>query len=178
MSQSLEGLTVDQVYGFANLTNTLVNSPETREQFLNLVKIANPGLVVPEIDAKNQVLAELNQERKARLALEARIQEREIREGIERKKTEVQSKFGFSSGDMAEVEKVMLDEQIPNYETAAKYLKASRQVAEKSYNHTSGSPQVTMPDASVWKRGFGDGSALKQIALDEAYKAFSEIGSN
>jgi len=179
MSGSIEGLTVDQVYGLAQLTHTLANDPRTRESFLSLVKQGNPNISIPEIDAKNQVLAQLEQERQARVALEARIQEKEIRENLERKKADVQSRFKFSTEDMASVEKIMLDEQIPSYETAAKYFQASRQVAAASFNPSSmESHQVSLPDASVWKNGFGNQAALNKIAQDEAYKALNEISSN
>ena len=175
MSTSLEGMTPEQIYGLAQLANTLANDPSTRENFLGLVKKGNPNLAIPEIDAKNEVLAQLQEERKAREALELKIQEREIRESIERKKAEVQSKFSFSQSDMDEIEKIMLDEQIPNYETAAKYLKASRSVAERSYNPATSASQVKLPDSDVWAKGFGNQTALNNIAREQAYQAMNEI---
>jgi hypothetical protein len=173
---SLEELTAEQVFGLAQLAKTLADSPQTREEFLKLTKKANPGLVIPEIDAKDAVLKEVQQEREARLALEKKLQERDIKENIERKKVDVKSKFNFSDSDMDEVEKIMLDEQIPSYETAAKYLSASRRVADSSFSQRSAvSRQMTMPDKEIWSKGLGNSAELRNIAFNEASKALDEL---
>jgi hypothetical protein len=176
---SLENYSMEQLEGITTLMQTLANSPETRKDFLNLVKKSNPHLAIPEVDAPKAVLAELDKERVARQALEKRIQETELRSSIEKQRLGVQARYNFSEEDMGELEKMMLDDGLPSYDKAAKYLSQSRKLSEFTAAPTAVDGQFSMPDTNIWAKGFGNNGALGNIARTEAYKAFNEItGAN
>ncbi len=173
-NDSLEKYSIDQIAGLVGLVETAMSNPDTRKDFLSLVKKSNPSLAIPEIDARSAVESELAKEREARQALEAKFAEKEAKENVERQRKAVQEKYNFNDDDMTQVEKIMLDEKIPSYDFAARYLKSSRQVADTTYNHTAYKTNQ-LPSDEVWKDGFGNQGKLNQIARSEAQKALSEI---
>ena len=174
---SLENMTTEQLQESTRLFHSLLNSPDTREATLRLIK-KKTGQVMPEIDAADSVRGDIAKEREARQALEARIQEREIMDRIEKERTRVKKDHQLSDADVAEVEKLMVDKDapIPSYAAAAKVYKASKQVAEPTAG-LARSTTYSMPEKDVWAPGIGNKMALNKIAIDEAYKAQQEFRS-
>ncbi|MBV8648468.1 hypothetical protein [Paludibacterium sp.] len=173
----LNQYSLEQLQGIVNLGESLVNNPQTREQFLRLAKQANPNLQIPEIATKDSFQTELQKEREARLNLEKQIQERDIRENLQKTRANVQSKFKLNDEQMSSVETLMVEKQIPSYETAAEFLVNQQKAAAPTINRTTDRPMITMPDAAIWSKGVGDKSKLNNIAREEAYKAWDEINS-
>lgn len=175
MATSLESMTTEQLQESTRLLHTLLNSPDTREDTLRLIKKKN-NVPIPELDAKDAVLAEVTKEREARLKLEAQLQERDILARIEKEREKVKQTYQLTDSDVAEVEKLMVDKDapIPNYSAAAKVYKASKQVAEPT-THLLKPNVYDMPEKSIWAPGIGNKQALNKIALEEAYKAANEF---
>jgi len=176
-ANSLENMTTEQLQESTRLLHTLLNSSDTREQTLRLIKKKN-GVPIPEIDAKDAVLAEVATERAERLKLEARLQEREILDRIKEERVRVKEQNNLSDADVLEVEKLMIDKDapIPNYAAAAKVYKASKQIAQPT-THQLKPNTWDMPEKDVWAAGIGNKMALNKIALEEAYKASNEFRS-
>lgn len=182
---SLEDLSVDELLAAARnalpsheMLNALVNNPETREQTLRLIKKQNPKLVIPEIDARDQVMDQFSGTSKRVEELENQIREREVRDRIRDQRNSLKTKYGFDDNDIAEIEKLMVDEEapIPHYEAAARVYKASKQAAVP--NSAALSPPVfEMPDQNVWSGGVGNRAALDKIAMKEAFNALEELRS-
>lgn len=178
MAGSLENMTTEQLQESTRLLHTLLNSSDTREATLRLIKKKN-GVPIPEIDAKDSVLAEVATERGERLKLEARLQERDIMDRIEKERAKVKAAHNLTDADVLEVEKLMIDKEapIPSYAAAAKVYKASQQVAQPTPYQLK--PNTwDMPEKSVWAPGIGNKQALNKIALEEAYKAMNEFRAN
>lgn len=175
---SLENMTTEQLQESTKLLHTLLNSPDTREQTLRLIK-QKTGQVFPEIDAKDSVLAAVGKEREERQKLEARIQEREIMDRIEKERAKVRSSHNLSEAEVLEVEKLMVDKDapIPSYAAAAKVYVASKQVAQPTTAMLQ-DRTYSMPEKDVWAPGIGNRMALDKIAMQEAYKAANEFRSN
>jgi hypothetical protein len=183
MPETLEDLTTDQLLARARamegndaMFRALLTNPETRSTIQRAVKKLNPSLVIPEIDAKDSVLAELAAEREARLKFENEVRERELRRSISAEKTGVQSKYQLTDADMLAVEKLMLDEQHPisTYDAAARVHLASKKPATPTPAALV-PPTYTMPEKEVWGAGIGNPAKLNRIALEEAYGAWNEI---
>lgn len=185
MANSLEDLSVDQLLQVAqrglnseNMLNGLYNDPATREDLLRLMKKQNPALTIPEIDAKDDVLGKVGDANKRVADLENKLAERDIRDRVTAEKNRVKNLYQLSDADMAEVEKLMIDEHepIPSYAAAAKVYVASRTQAVPTSSSLS-PPVFEMPDQNVWKGGIGNRAGLDKIAMSEAYRALNEIKS-
>lgn len=174
-TESLENFSRESLEESTRLLRTLLNSPDTRESTLRLIKKKTGGAIA-EIDAKDAVLAEVETERNARLKLEARIQEREIMDRIEKERVRVKKDHNLSDADVLEVEKLMVDKDapIPSYAAAAKVFQASKQIAQPT-THQLKPNTWDMPEKDVWAAGIGNKMALNKIALEEAYKASNEF---
>lgn len=172
---SLENLTQAQMQESTRLLHTLLNSADTREDALRLIK-KKTNVPIPEIDSKDAVIAAVAREAEERKKLEARLQEREILERIEKERARVKSEHNLTDADVAEVEKLMVDKEapIPSYAAAAKVYRASKQLAQPT-THLLTPKTFDMPEKSVWAGGIGNKMQLNKIALEEAYKAANEF---
>lgn len=182
---SLEDLTTDQLLarareleGLDTLVKGLARNPETREMVQRAIKKANPNVSIPELDSNDKVLAAVATEREERLKLERSIQERDIRDRLEKQRAGIISRHKLTEADMVEVEKLMTREvdPIPTYEGAALVYKASRQSATPTPANFA-PPTFTMPEQDVWGKGIGNKAALDKIAMNEAFSAWNEIAS-
>jgi hypothetical protein len=175
MAASLENMTTEQLQESTRLLQTLLNSSDTREATLRLIKKKN-GMPIPEIDAKDSVLAEVAAERAERVKLETRLQERDIMDRIEKERVRVKSENGFNDEDVKAVEALMVDKDapIPSYAAAAKVYKASKQIAQPT-THQLAPKTWDMPEKDVWAPGIGNRMALNKIAIEEAYRASNEF---
>lgn len=171
---SLEDIPIDTLTQIAALQQQLANNPATRGEYLRLIKKVSPNTVIPEIDAAAPIMAELAKEREAREKLEARLQEDDARRRVLAKREATMKAHKLTEDQMVEVEKIMTDHQIPNYETGAKYYAMERRVAEPTSSSIA-NPEIALPDSSIWNGGIGNKAALDRIARDQAYKAFNEI---
>lgn len=180
---SLEDLTTDQLLARARelegseaTLRALSSHPKTRETVQRALKTLNPNLVIPEIDAKDSVRAEIQTEREERIKLQNQIQERDIRDRIERQKADVKTKYRLTDEDMTGVEALMIDKDnpIPTYDAAARVYLASRQSATPT-PASFAPPTFDMPEKDVWGKGIGNKAALDKIAMGQAFEAWNEI---
>lgn len=184
---SLEDLTTDQLLasarqwqGQAALVEQLMKEPKTRLELQRLVKIVNPSVSIPELDAREAVRSELDAEREARKKLEERILEGEVRQRLERQRADIKDRYKLTDTDVAEVEKMMVDadpeKRIPGYDAAARVFVASKTQATPTPS-VLGAPIYEMPSAKDWASGVGNPAKLNQIGLAKAFEAWNEINS-
>jgi hypothetical protein len=182
---SLEDLTTDQLLARARQLETvaatvgaIANDPETRESWLRLLKKKNPGLSLPEIDAKDAVLGEVGKLTKTVEDMRNAMLERDVRDRIERERSAVRTKYHLTDDDITGVEKLMIDKENPisSYDAAARVHLASRQSATPSSVNFQ-PPTYQMPEKDVWGAGIGNPARLNKIAIDEGFKAWNEIRS-
>jgi hypothetical protein len=183
---SLEDMTVEQLLAHAKSTESshtllqsLTQNPETREGIQRLLKKANPKLVIPEIDAADRVMGSVKELREDNEKLRREIQEKEIRRDIESRKAKVMSDYSLTEADMSGVEKLMLDAEnpIPTYDAAARVYLASKQSATPTPAQWTAPTTYEMPEKDVWGPGIGNKAKLDRIAMNEAFKAASEVFS-
>lgn len=190
---TLEDLSVDQLLAHARVTESshtllqsLTSNPETREIIQRAMKKINPKLSIPEIDAKDAVRDEIKTEREARIALENRIREEEIRRRLTDQRKAVIAEHGLTDADMLEVEKLMTREvdPIPTYNGAALVYKASK-ISATPTPSVFVPPNFTLTEGKddPWAQGMvgnapgggGTKSRLDRIGMSEAYKAMNDI---
>lgn len=174
---SLENFTQAQLEESTRLFQTLLGSKDTRETMLRAIK-KTTGQSIPEIDARDAVMGEVEKERGERLKLEARLQERDIMDRIKEERAKVKRDHSLNDEDVKAVEALMIDKDapIPNYAAAAKVYKASKQIAQPT-THQLQPKTWDMPEKDVWAPGIGNRQALNKIATEQAYIALNEFRS-
>lgn len=182
---SLEDMPIDQLLAHAqrtqsshDLLTSLTSNPKTREMIQQALKTVNPNLVIPELDAKAVVRAEIEEIRKDNAKLRNEILEKDIRERLERQRATIKTKYGLTDDDVTKVEQIMTREvdPIPSYEAAAQVFNASRQQTTPTSANLM-PPTFTLPEKDVWGAGIGNKSNLDKIAMTEAFAAWNEISS-
>lgn len=184
MAGSLEDLTVDQLLAHAksletpaNAFKNLTSNPKTRETILRAMKDLNPNLVLPELDAKDQVREEIKAEREERLKLERQMMERDARDNVRERRASIKSKYSLTDADVEAVEKMMVDDKEVNWthDAAARVYLASKTSATPTPAQWTAPTSFEMPEKDVWGAGIGNKPKLDKIALTEAFKAAGEI---
>lgn len=180
---SLEDLTTDQLLSRArqtesshNLLSTLLQDPSSREMVQRTLKKANPHMVIPELDAKDAVMSEVNKSQEQINALRAQILERDVRDRLEKERGAITAKYNLNQADINAIEGLMTDEHnpIPTYDAAARVHVASKQTAVPTHSSIL-PPTYEMPEKDTWGRGIGNPAELNKIALNEAYNALNDI---
>lgn len=150
MTTSLENLTPEQLENMSRgkaLLDSLLNDPETRKATMRLIKKKNPNMPLPEIDTEDAAAAILENERKEREKLEAKVRESEARESVRAKREEAVEKGWVGREEIPALEKFMTDNEIPSYEKAASLFKqAKRAEAAHVAERKSGDNTLSMPD--------------------------------
>lgn len=173
--RSLEELTPNEVLGLASLTNQLASDPATRTEFLKMLKKKNPGMVIPEIDAAEAVHGEISKLKEENAKLREEFSNNELRRNIEGKRSDAMKRHRLTDDQMTEVEKLMVEKHLPDYDTAAEFFSMSQRIAPPTSVDTVANPDFTMPALETWKGGIGNKTQLDKIARSEAYKAWNEV---
>lgn len=113
----------------AGLVEKVWAHPEARKSMAKALKLQDPNIALPEIDAKNEVLELLEKEREARVALEKRIekeaddretdrQRREFHDGWQQQRAALRQ-AGYMDEGIDKIEEHAKKYAIPNLEVAA-----------------------------------------------------------
>lgn len=174
---SLENLSVEAQAELAALAKTLAEDPKTRKQFLQLTKQVRPDVPIPEIEIEertNQVLSAAN---KRVEDLEAKLRQKEAKEALEKRRSDLLKKqLVQSEDDIKEVEKLMVEKGIANHETAAEYHSWMKQMSAPT---PSQFPQPVMSrfnTADFMKNPTGAARDAAHAALQEFRKNPKPIG--
>lgn len=117
-------LSDDAIADLAGLAMNMSANKKTRSNFLGLVKEVSPNTPIPELDTAAALDERFGKEKEAREKFEQEQRERWLQEDLSKKKGEVRAKFGLSEEDMAKMEKMMTEKQLPaDYAWAAPLYK-------------------------------------------------------
>jgi len=152
----------DEEYNFlqsrkqvADFIESIYNDPALTGEAKRLIKKKYPTLQIPDLDIEEKVTARLDADKKEREEekRKAREEEEEKNQKAARKRT--QEEYGFTDDAMKDLEKMMVDRNIGDYDVAASYM-ASKQ------------PKTSEPtaafDSTRWHHEKQDGFA--EIAKD------------
>ena len=171
---SLEDLTAEARDELALLARQLAENPKTRKQFLRMTRDARPNMPVPELDIEDKANSVLEAANARVEALENKLREKDATDELERRRNSLVEKHLVRNKDeVAEVEKLMLENGIQNHETAAQYHAWMKQAATPTPSTYRGalldkSAQSTL--SAYWKNPQG-------AARNEAAQAISELRS-
>jgi len=161
---SLEDLSLEQRDELALLAKQLSDNPNTRKEFLRMTKKVRPELSVPELDIEEYTNSKVNDAEQRVMALESKLRERDAVEELNKRR----AKLGRSEEEIAEIEKVMLEQGVTNHETAAQYFDWMKQAATPTPMGYSSSPMNKFNLEKYWKNPV-------MGARDEAQKALMEM---
>ncbi len=174
--KSLEGLTPEQIEAAAAMYQSLVSNPATREATLRATKTVNPSLSIPEVELKDMARAEFGKRDKVIEDLQADIRKRDAEQRVKDSRTSLRDK-GYAQTDVEAIEKLMIDKQIPNYDTAADYYTNMKKVAEPTPNTVQTRPSTfSMPQDPMGAMKGGK-QGLARWARNEGTTALDEIRS-
>lgn len=166
---SLEDLTPEARDELALLAKQLAENPKTRKNFLRLTREARPDMPIPEIEIEDNTSAVLQQAEERVQSLEAKLQQRDALNELERRRNALLKKgLVDSEDDIPEVEKVMLEKGITNHESAAEYWKWMKQSAEPTPIGYNSSPLNGFDLNKYWKNP-------TKAARDNAMQALGEL---
>ena len=172
---SLEDLSPEARDELASLARQLAENPSTRKEFLRLTKKAKPDMTIPEIDIEDSTNHAIHASDNRVRQLEARLQEKEALEDLERRRTNLMKKgLVRNESEIEEVEKIMLERGITSHETAADYHRWMREQAaptSMSYNRNVMDDSAKTALSSFWKNP-------QMAARNEAAKALHELRRN
>ncbi len=171
--KSLEGLSPEQIEAAAAMYQSLVSNPATREMTLRATKTVNPSLSIPEVDLKDMAGKEFSKRDEKIAKLENELLKRDAEDRVNRARSSLITK-GFKQEDVDAIEKIMVDKQIPNYDTAAEFYKNQQTVAEPTPSVPVRGQTFTMPaDPLASMKGGRQG--LSRWARDAGTAALDEI---
>jgi hypothetical protein len=170
MTVSLEGMTPEAINELALAAKGMLDNPETRLEALGLYKKIRPESSIPEIDLPAQFNTALAEERTKREALENQIREDSVRREIEGQRAAVVAK-GIPADKVVEVEKLMTERGIMNYDTAADFYLSQQRLATPTAPDTASrfhSQALPTMDTKPF------GGSVKNWAKAEALQAFKD----
>tara|TARA_R110000822_G_scaffold176566_3_gene316160 strand:+ start:145 stop:678 length:534 start_codon:yes stop_codon:yes gene_type:complete len=167
---SLEDMSNDQVNELAALAKQLAENPETRKDFLRLTKKAKPDFSIPELEIEDATTHAVSKAYERVEGIENRMRERDARDSLnERRQSLLKKGFAKDDADIESIEKIMLEKNIPNHETAAEYWKWMQESAAPTPGTSYNPSTLSKFDLSKFQKN------PVAAARDEAFKALNEL---
>ncbi len=173
MEDSLENQTPAEVAAMAAMYQKLLSNPATRELTLRASKKIDPSLSIPEVDLRDMANGAFAARDEKIASLEQQIRERDAKDRVAQARAGL-AKQGMSDDDVAAIEKLMVDEQIPSYETAAKYYRAQKQIATPTPTAMQRATSFELPKSPLDAMKNGK-AGLKNWARSEASAALDDL---
>jgi hypothetical protein len=167
---SLEDMSNDQVNELAALAKQLAENPETRKDFLRLTKKAKPDFSIPELEIEDATTHAVSKAYERVEGIENKMRERDARDSLnERRQSLLKKGFAKDDADIESIEKIMLEKNIPNHETAAEYWKWMQESAAPTPGTSYNPSTLSRFDLSKFQKN------PVAAARDEAFKALNEL---
>lgn len=162
---SLENYTEEQRANLARLGHTLLTNPEVAAQTKRLIKKVNPQAQFPDIDIEDR-FETLKQEQQAQRDKDHEAERvRRSNEAYERTRGAVVAR----GHKIEDVEKVMKDKGIANYDTAMELMEAQQQLAAPTAESLT-SMQMPSETKEIMKDPRGWSNRMAHGAIDELRK--------
>lgn len=144
----------------ADFVESIWNDPQLNMEAKALIKKKYPNLSIPEYDLEQRVEQRLGQERQAREQTETQRKQAEDKKKFDDLRSATQKEYGFTDKAMEDMEKMMVERNIGDYEVAATYIaskepKPAEATFQDQYWHHDKSPgwgEITK-DPEGWARG-------------------------
>lgn len=144
----------------ADFVESIWNDPQLNMEAKSLIKKKYPNLQIPEYDLEQRVTQRLEQERSAREQTEAQRKQAEDKRKFDEIRSQTQKEYGFTDAAMEDMEKMMVERNVGDYEVAARYMASKDPKPVEStfrdqyWNHDK-APQwgEVAKDPEGWARG-------------------------
>lgn len=137
----------------ADFVESIYNDPVLSKEAKALIKKKYPQAQIPDYDIEAKFENRLEQERKAREEEKAAAKRAEEDRLFQEKRAQVQKEYGYTEDGMKDLEKLMAERNIGDYEAAATY-------------HASKNPKQIDADHSDGLWHHGNNEHFKEIAKD------------
>lgn len=170
---SLENLTPQEEVEHRLGKLLLQSNPEIQMEAKKLARKANPNLRLPEVDLEEKLEAE----RAARRELEDKIERQRIEDRVAERERKVKEQIEQAGYTLAEIEKIVKDEQLhgeAGIATALKLAQLQREAAAPGAAEITGNyagPQDMRGDADLRKKSPAD---LRRWSNDTAHEMMNE----
>lgn len=154
----------------ALLARDLSDNPETRTQFLKLMKKARPNTPVPELEISEQIQGATKEANDRIASLEAKLAEKDMRAELERRRQALKEEgLARSDEDVAAIEALMLKDGISNHKTAAEFMRFQRESAPPTPPNYDRS-FLNRDNKSVLEKFWKDPRAASREVAADAFK--------
>lgn len=166
---SLEDISLEQRDELALLAKQLAENPSTRKDFLRMTKKVKPDLPIPELEMQDYTEQKMSDMENRLMASENKLREKEAREELDkRRQSLIRKGLARDDADVEQIEKIMLQKNISNHETAAEYFDWMKQAAEPTPSGYNPSAISKFDLSKYWKNP-------QMGARDEAAQALKDI---
>jgi len=135
---------------------------------LRMTKKIKPGMPIPELDIEEYTNRAITASDARVQALESKLRERDAQSELEKRRNNLITNKNIRKEDIPEIEKLMLEKQIPSHDTAAEYFEYMRQAAKPTPTGYNPSAVRQFDLGKFWKDPRG-------AAQQEAVKAFADL---
>ena len=118
----------DEEYNFlqsrrqvADFVESIYNDPALSKEAKALIKKKYPQVQIPDLDIEERLTQRLDEDRKQREEEKRAAREAEEEKRFNETRARVQKEYGYTEDGMKELEKMMLERNIGDYEVAATY---------------------------------------------------------
>ena len=169
---SLEDISLEQRDELALLAKQLAENPSTRKDFLRMTKKVKPDLPIPELEMQDYTEQKMSDMENRLMASENKLRAKEAREELDkRRQSLIRKGLARDDADVEQIEKIMLEKNISNHETAAEYFDWMKQAAEPTPSGYNPSAISKFDLSKYWKNP-------QMGARDEAAQALKDIRNN
>jgi len=166
---SLEDISLEQRDELALLAKQLAENPSTRKDFLRMTKKVKPDLPIPELEMQDYTEQKMSDMENRLMVSENKLREKEAREELDkRRQSLIRKGLARDDADVEQIEKIMLEKNISNHETAAEYFDWMKQAAEPTPSGYNPSAISKFDLSKYWKNP-------QMGARDEAAQALKDI---
>lgn len=152
----------------ADFVESIYNDPQLNREAKALIKKKYPNIQIPDYDLMNQVEQRFEQERQSREEEKRTQREAEEQREYEQTRSATQKRYGFTDEAMTDLEKMMVERNIGDYEVAATYRATqnpspSEALDDQRWNH---SKQEGFKEIAADPEGWGKMEIMKALRVD------------
>lgn len=167
----------DEEYNFlqgkrqiADFVESIYNDPTLSKDAKRLIKRKYPQLQIPDLDIEDRIEARFADERKQRDDAEAEQRAARDQKRWQDQRSNTQKKYGFTDEGMTQLEQMMVEKNVGDYEVAASFVAQSNpQPSAADMNNGRWDHEKAPGFAEIAKdpEGWGRNEILKAIRADQ-----------
>jgi hypothetical protein len=167
----------DEEYGYlqqrrqvADFVESIYNDPQLNKEAKRLIKRKYPQMQIPDLEMEDRIEERFAKEKKERDDRDEQARREADDRAWADKRASVKAEYGFTDEAMTDLEKMMVDRNIGDYEVAAQF-KASKEPKPSSDDLDTGRwdypNQPGFADIAKDPEGWGRNEILKALRADQ-----------